>query len=52
MERVGGEEVGEEVVSNCGGLNENDSHRLKYLNTWSPVYKTLWEGVRSLAFLK
>lgn len=38
MERVGGEEVGEEV-SNCGGLNENDSHRLKYLNTWFPVFK-------------
>lgn len=29
----------------CGGLNENVSHGLMYLSTWSPVGGTVWKGV-------
>jgi hypothetical protein len=29
----------------CSGLNENDLHRLIYLNAWSPVGGTVWEGL-------
>lgn len=29
----------------CGGLNETDPDRLMYLNSWSPVGRTAWEGV-------
>lgn len=30
----------------CGGMNENGSHRLLYLNTWSLIGRTVWEGLR------
>lgn len=29
----------------CGGLNENASHRLIYLNTQSLVGRPVWEGL-------
>lgn len=36
----------------CGGLNENISHRLMGLNTWSPVGVTIWGSLGSVASLK
>ena len=36
----------------CGGLNENSPHRLIYLNTWSPVGRTVLEGLESMALLE
>lgn len=29
----------------CGGLHENDSHRLIYLNAWPTAGRTVWEGL-------
>jgi hypothetical protein len=34
------------VLNNeCGGLNENDPHRLMHLNGWSLFDGTIWEGL-------
>ena len=35
-----------------GILNENGSHRLIYLNVWSPVGGPVWEGLGGVALLK
>lgn len=37
------------IVTWGGGLNENGSHRLKSLNTWSSVDRTVLEELRGLA---
>lgn len=34
----------------CGGLNEDGPQRVIYLNTWSPVGGTSWEGLGGVAF--
>lgn len=34
-----------EGLSNCHGLNDNGPSRLKYLNAWSPVVRTIWKGL-------
>jgi len=36
-------------VYGCGGLNENDLHRLIYLNALSPVCGTVQEGLGGVA---
>jgi hypothetical protein len=36
----------------CGGLHENGSHRLIYLNVWSPVGGTVQEGLGGVALLE
>jgi hypothetical protein len=38
--------MGGEEQPNCGGLNEECPHRFIWLNTWSPVYGTIWKGLR------
>lgn len=40
------------VNSVCGGLNENGPLRLTYLNVWSPVGGTVWEGSGRVVFLE
>lgn len=35
-----------------GGLNENAASRLMYLNAWSKVAGTVWEGLRNMALLE
>lgn len=35
-----------------GGLNENDLDRLIYLNAWSPISGTPWEGLGGMAWLE
>lgn len=39
-------------TSVCGGLDENVSHRLKYLNSWFPGARTVWEGLGGMALLE
>lgn len=34
------------------GLNENDPHRLPYLNTWSPVGCDIWGDLGGVALLE
>lgn len=34
------------------GLNENDSHRLLYLNVWAPAGGTVWERLEGMALLE
>jgi hypothetical protein len=36
----------------CGGLSENDSHRLIYLKTLSPVGGTVWKGLAGVILLE
>ena len=36
----------------CGGLNENGLHRLIYLNAWSAVGRTVWEGLEGVVLLE
>jgi hypothetical protein len=38
-------------LSHFGGLNENAPQRLIYLNTWSLVGVTIWEGLGDMALL-
>ena len=38
-------------IKTCG-LDEKSSHRLIYLNTWSPVGGTVWEGLGNVALLE
>lgn len=33
------------LLFHCGGLNDNGPHRRMYLNTWSSVGRTFWEGL-------
>ena len=40
------------VVNSHCGLNENDPHRLIYLNAWSPVGGTIWKGLGGVALLE
>ena len=38
-----------ELLSNCGGLNENASpHKLTYFNAWSLVRRTVKEGLEEV----
>lgn len=39
----------EKLAAGCGGLNENAPHRLRYLNTQSPVGDTVWDSLRGVA---
>lgn len=32
-------------LNNGDSLSKNDSHTLRYLNTWSPVDETVWKGL-------
>jgi hypothetical protein len=36
----------------CDSLNEDGSHRLIYLNTWSSVGGVVWEGLGGMALLE
>ena len=36
----------------CGGLNDSGPHRLKYLDVWSLLGGTIWEGLWSVALLE
>jgi hypothetical protein len=36
----------------CGGFNKNGPHKLMYLNGWSPVGGTIWEGLGGVASLE
>jgi hypothetical protein len=40
----------EETV--CSDLHENVPHRLRCLNTWSPVGGTVWIGLGGVALLE
>lgn len=40
------------VLCGCGGLNENVPHGLICLNFWSPVGRTLCEGLGGVFLLK
>jgi hypothetical protein len=40
------------LIHHWGSLNNNNPHRLIYLNTWSPVAQTVWEGLGDIALLK
>lgn len=33
------------TLGQCSGLNKNGPQRLMYLNTWSPVSGSVWEGL-------
>ena len=35
-----------------GGLNENRARGIIYLNAWSPVWGTVWEGQRLSTLLE
>lgn len=35
-----------------GGLNETSPHRLTYVNAWSAIVGTAWEGLIGVALLK
>ena len=39
----------EKLAAGCGGLNENAPHRLRYLNTQSPVGDTVWDSLGGVA---
>ena len=39
-------------IRECGGLSENGPHRLMYLNTWSSIGGTVWEGLVGVALLE
>jgi len=36
----------------CRGLDGNGPQRLMCVNTWSPVGKTVWEGLGGVALLE
>ena len=36
----------------CDGLDINGLNRLLYLNTWSPVTGSVWEGLGGVALLE
>lgn len=36
----------------CGGVNENGSHMFIYLNSWSFVGGSTWEGLGGMVFLE
>lgn len=38
--------------THCSGLSEKGTHRLIYLNTWSPVGRSVWEGLGHIALLE
>lgn len=40
------------MVSRHADLNENPPLWLTYLNVWSPVVGTVWEGLEGVAFEK
>lgn len=35
---------------NCGGLDENAHQNLVYLNAWSPLSRSVWEGLGGVAW--
>lgn len=39
-----------DTVGGCGGLDENSTHRFKYLKAWYPVSRTAWERLGSVGF--
>lgn len=40
------------LLNNCASWNENGPRRLKYLNAWSLVAGTVWEGLGGVAMLE
>lgn len=36
------------VLPECGGVNENGPHVLRYLKPWSLGGRTVWEGLESV----
>ena len=40
------------LLNNCASWNENGPQRLKYLNAWSLVAGTVWEGLGGVAMLE
>jgi hypothetical protein len=36
----------------CEGLNESGPNRLRYLNTWSLVIRTIWKELAGVALLE
>ena len=54
-----GQKVGADTELGCyyyvewgDGLNENGPYKLIYLNAWSPVSGTIWEGLESMVLLE
>lgn len=42
----------EKLAAGRGGLNENAPHRLRFLNTQSPIGDTVWDSLGGVALLK